>query len=322
MAVSDHVIAAICGNWWAESAINSNIWESTVAMSWDYIYSNSYPNHGGFGFGQWTNTSRSSMRLKKMHDWVISNGYADGDPVGQLNYFIEENVWAPKGSGYSSLSRFLASTSTDTRALAETFLNCWEGWTSADARKYRGDNAVIFYNIIQSNKNKTGWTWYTPYNNYPAGQNKKYYATGCNPIVVSFGSISNMMKIRNWFNGDDTSYEPVPDGEHTITINVQGNGEAFPSSPVASQGTIIDIYATPYDDDAFEGWSVQQGGVEVEFTLESPSWWRFTMGIEDVIILARFTGQTPEEHEKEDVPQGQLKNKIAYQIPWWAKYGL
>lgn len=322
MTVSDYVVAAICGNWYSESGMNPNMWESQSTETWSTIFYKDYRGwgHGGFGLGQWTNTSTSAMRLQKMHNWVTSNGYQDGDGTGQVKYFLYENVWFNKNSRYSSLSRFLSSTSTDTRALAEEFLNNWEGWTNSSARKLRGDRAVLIQQWMYQNRKRSGWIWYNPHNQYLGGKQYTLSHAGCNSERFNFQVLNNIFMVKQILNNG--SYEPVPEGSHTIAINIEGNGEAFPSSPEAEAGTIIDIWESAYGDDYFEGWEVEQGDIEIEETSESPSGYRFTMGDEDVIIKARFTGDTPPIHEGEDIPEAKKKSKSIYYIPWWAKYRL
>lgn len=321
MAVSDYVIAAICGCWYRESHVNPAIWESLKVSTWDHQYQ--YDGIGGYGFGQWTNVGTSHGRLYKMYQWMTSHGYAMTSGDGECAYVLAENYW--KGnvdtSSYPSLSRFMASASTDLDHLVAVFLGNWEGVPNDHIKERRG-HASRFLKYIQRNKNKTSYKWHYG-NTYDLGGGyTKLYSSSYGYETYANNSLANVIMVWRYFNGKDGGgFEPLPSDEHSITITVTGNGEAFPSSPSAEAGTIIDIYATPYGDDAFEGWSVKQGGVTVEFTSESPSWWRFTMGDEDVIIEARFTGETP-ENPLSPAKDIKAKSKIIYSIPWWAKYGL
>lgn len=128
---SAYVIAAMLGNWNEESGVNPGIWESLVVCPWDSMY---YPGPpletGGYGFGQWTNTHNpQNMRCLNLHNWVTSNGYADGDGAGQLLFMGIEDIWL-----YSSprlhipnLQGFFESTSTSVADLCYDFFLCWEG---------------------------------------------------------------------------------------------------------------------------------------------------------------------------------------------------
>lgn len=128
---SHYVIAAICGNWLQESAVNPGIWETLIVCPWDYMHTNS-PKAGGFGLGQWTNTSHptgNSMRCLNLHNYVVSNGYQDGQADGQLMFLGVEDVWNMTSPRLSipNLKAFLESPSTDIEALTYDFLLCWEG---------------------------------------------------------------------------------------------------------------------------------------------------------------------------------------------------
>lgn len=125
--ISPYVVAAMCGCWAWESGMNPGIWESLNPTSWDHEYQ--YDGIGGYGLGQWTNVGTSHGRCWNLHVWVTEHGYTDGNLYGQLNFVIAENYWTADNSvmGYSSLSEFLASDSTDLNKLVEEFLACWEG---------------------------------------------------------------------------------------------------------------------------------------------------------------------------------------------------
>lgn len=124
-----YVVAAILGNWYSESNINPGIWErGKPSGDFDAIY----PAGGGFGLGQWTNTSATNMRLQQMHDWMVSQGYSPDDGTGQIAYFIHEGTWYTHpsliySSQYSSLDDFLQSTSTNLEDLTYAFCEGWEG---------------------------------------------------------------------------------------------------------------------------------------------------------------------------------------------------
>lgn len=128
LTISKYVVAAICGNWWRESGVNPQVWESLIPCAWDFQYD--YTNKGGYGLGQWTNVGTPHGRLWHLHEWVNENGYEDGDGYGQLEYLLVENVWSNSSQSrldYSSLAEFLESDSTDLDDLVWDFLANWEG---------------------------------------------------------------------------------------------------------------------------------------------------------------------------------------------------
>lgn len=122
--VSEYVAAAICGNFWQESGINPAVWQSYNAGTWTDI-------NKGYGLGQWTNTQESNgvaWRLRDLHDWLSTNGFADDDGDAQLEYISVENHWIQNGNyPYPTLESFLASTSSDLEMLTHCWNARWEG---------------------------------------------------------------------------------------------------------------------------------------------------------------------------------------------------
>lgn len=321
MAVSDYVVAAICGNWYGESQLNPAIWESLVRRNWDspfqYINGN---GTGGYGLGQWTNWNTNHGRLWKLYQWMTSNGYDMKSGAGQVQYFVTEKNWSANYNtgAFPSLARFLSSNSTDINELTKVFMRNWEGINNSSLST-RQKHAQRFYVYIRQNRLTKGYSWQYIDNGYFGGKTKKLSATGYGSDWYPIRSLNNLMMIRSALTG---GYVPPSEGSHTITINIEGNGDAFPSSPEAESGTVIDLWADPYGDDSFLGWSVEQGGISIEETSASPSGYRFTMGDEDVIITARFSGTKGDEPDPWIDKRYKGTGKMIYYIPWWAKYGL
>lgn len=149
---SAYVVSAICGCWWRESNVNPGVWESLTPVAWTALYSN---HTGGYGLGQWTNTSRGNgMRLYKLYQWTTANNYPTGSMDGQLEYLTVENYWSykPSYTGYHSLSEFLNSDSTDLSSLVTQFLACWEG-VPGNALQERIQHAQTIYAYITAHTN-------------------------------------------------------------------------------------------------------------------------------------------------------------------------
>lgn len=156
--ISPYVISAMCGCWAWESGMNPGIWESLIPTSWDHEYQ--YDGIGGYGLGQWTNVGTKYGRCYNLHTWVTSQGYADGDLYGQLEYVIHENYWTASNSvmGYNTLSEFLSSNSTDLDKLTEEFLACWEG-VPGNRLTERKAYAKNYYTFIYNNRDKAPTSW-------------------------------------------------------------------------------------------------------------------------------------------------------------------
>ena len=163
LTVTDYVIAAICGNFWRESTVNAGIWESLIVMPWDYIYNYSDPNKGGYGIGGFTNTQSqygTDMRLLRMHDWCVANGYAVDDGAAQMYYIVfVERLWAGVYNN-DSFDDYLNSTETDLYTLVDQWCRYWEG-VPGNAMPERFAYAQRAYDYIQQHKtdDPTNYHW-------------------------------------------------------------------------------------------------------------------------------------------------------------------
>lgn len=163
LTVSDLVIAAICGNFWRESTVNAGIWESLIVMPWDYVYDYDNPNRGGYGIGGFTNTQGpygTDMRLLRMHDWCVSNGYAVDDGSAQMYYIVfVERLWAGVYNN-DSFDDYLNSTETDLYTLVDQWCRYWEG-VPGNAMPERFAYAQRAYDYIQLHKtdDPTNYHW-------------------------------------------------------------------------------------------------------------------------------------------------------------------
>lgn len=326
MAVSDYVVAAICGCWYRESHVNPGIWESLQVKSWDYIYGTDGSNQGGYGLGQFTNTrqdSSVSYRLRDLYDWMTANGYEMTSGYGQVYYMVNvEKAWILDDTTYSTLGAFLASTSTDLDNLVRIFLANWEG-VAGNALTERRGHAARFLRYIQQNKSKTGWKWYYG-NTYDLdGGYTTLSSSSYGSETYANRSLSNVMMVWQFFNGyiPDEPEEPDPDeptepDQHTVAVNVIRRGTAFAKPSKAVAGTLIQLYHYDSTEYTFGGWSVEEGDI----TISDDN--TFTMPDTDVIINAEFVGYTPDYPDPTPVPPVKAKQNIAYYIPWWRKYGL
>lgn len=102
---------------------------------------------------------------------------------------------------------------------------------------------------------------------------------------------------ENWYTVIGGSSSDI---SHSITIEVVGNGTASASQSTGFAGDTITLTEQPADGETFVGWTVMEGSITIENS-------RFTMGSEDVIIQAEFTGETPEPE-----PEEKKKSKWIY----------
>lgn len=197
MSVSAHVVAAMCGCFWRESQVNPGVWESLQVMDWHYVYGTAGPNKGGFGLGQWTNTNGDpNGRLWRLHDWVTSNGYADGDGPGQCAYIIEEGHWAGSSQTrgpYNTLDEFLSTDITDLSTLVWDFLANWEG-VPGNAFEYRLEKArqCLAYIKAHAGDDQSGYIWHSS-----------------NSYSSEAESLTNVMLIYWFFQGYDPGNDPL-----------------------------------------------------------------------------------------------------------------
>lgn len=195
-SVSDLVIAAICGNFWRESTVNAGIWESLIVMPWDYIYNYSDPNKGGYGIGGFTNTQGpygADMRLLRMHDWCVNNGYAVDDGNAQLYYIVfVERLWAGHYQN-DDFDAYLASTETDLYTLVDQWCRYWEG-VPGNAMTERFAYAQQAYDYIQQHKTDDPST---------------YHWVAGNRFLTQSETLNNVMCLYFWFK---SYYTPSDDG--------------------------------------------------------------------------------------------------------------
>ena len=202
-AISLYVIAAMCGNFFQESGVNPGIFESLTPVSWDAMWHN---NTGGYGLGQWTNTSSDSMRLLNLHNWVTSNGYADGDGYGQLAFLLHENAWMPNSvspSAYSTLEEFLTSDSTNINELTKEYFYHWEGINNGtlSQRQQFAQRAYAYITEHYGDENITTWTSVNAYITETQALNNcvliaRYLSSGYIPIYT--GGFKIWMAKRHW----------------------------------------------------------------------------------------------------------------------------
>lgn len=149
VSTNPYVIAAICGNWWQESTLNPGLWEGRSAGTWTDLLK-------GYGLGQWTNTGGDTHgRLYQLHSYLSSNGYADDDGNGQLEFFIYEDTWYSTGvaANFANLTEFLQSDSTDIETLTIAFMRGWEG-ISDGTDNIRITSANQCYEYILAHQNE------------------------------------------------------------------------------------------------------------------------------------------------------------------------
>lgn len=144
------VVAAICGNWYAESGLNPNVFEGHVSHTYSEMLSTSLS--GGYGLGQWTTTSSGSVnRRVPLLKWLKSNGYNYYSGSGQCKYFVYENSWVNNTGNYDSLDEFLCSDSNSLEDLTIDFLKCWEipADSGTDVQQVRLGYAENAYALIE-----------------------------------------------------------------------------------------------------------------------------------------------------------------------------
>lgn len=186
LTVTDYVIAAICGNFWRESTVNAGIWESLIVMPWDYIYNYSDPNKGGYGIGGFTNTQSqygTDMRLLRMHDWCVANGYAVDDGAAQMYYIVfVERLWAGVYNN-DSFDDYLNSTETDLYTLVDQWCRYWEG-VPGNAMPERFAYAQRAYDHIQQHK---------------TDEPTNYHWIAGNRFLSEAETLNNIMCLYFWF---------------------------------------------------------------------------------------------------------------------------
>lgn len=170
MAVSDYVVAAICGCFKRESGVNPGIWESLIVPSDTFYHVYQGDGIGGYGFGQFTNTQEAGgavgWRCRDYYLWCVANNKDTGDGSAQMEYILTvEKVWynSPQQRGsYTTIDEFVASTSTNLGDLVWDWLASWEG-VPGNAYQERLDfaNTALAYIGQHKNDGPTSYRWVT-----------------------------------------------------------------------------------------------------------------------------------------------------------------
>lgn len=86
----------------------------------------------------------------------------------------------------------------------------------------------------------------------------------------------------------DTYFQGVTPGQYKVQVIASGNGAAYASPAIASQGTTIQLTNVPGAGESFLFWIVNIGGVTIDANEQ------FVMPANDVLITANFTGNSPD----------------------------
>lgn len=273
--VSMYVIAAMCGNFMQESQVNPGVWENLSKGSFTSL-------NKGCGLGQWTNTGGDTHgRLYQMYQYCSQNGGVyDGD--AQCDFIVYEDVWQNNDTsyGYTSLSQFLASTSTDIEALTHAWNINWEGihdstWDT------RVDYARLILNYLTNHStDQVSWT-------------------SVNNWITQNQQLQNCVAVYQHFNSSSSGVNPNPvepeqETTHRVVLVRQGDGYVDYSPHIANAGDEVSggAYANNTDTN-FQRWVIRWP-YDLTFNHtddEYNSTFNFTMPDTTVVGRAYFTGE-------------------------------
>lgn len=264
--ISMYVIAAMCGNFMQESQVNPGVWENLSKGSFTSL-------NKGCGLGQWTNTDGDTHgRLYQMSQYCSQNGGVyNGD--AQCDFIVYEDVWQNKDTsyGYTSLSQFLNSTSTDLEALTHAWNINWEGIHDSTWDK-RVEYARLVLNYLTNHStDQVSWT-------------------SVNNWITQNQQLENCVAVYQHFNSSSSGVNPNPvepekDSRHRVTMVRQGGGTVTYNPVLADTGATITYEATPDEGVTFDHWTVRW---PYDLTLEGASG-SFTMPDTDVIARGYFS---------------------------------
>lgn len=221
----------------------------------------------------------------------------------QCEYIVAENVWLNNDTsyGYSSLSEFLNSASTDLEALTHAWTINWEG-IHEGSWGTRVDYARLCLNYLTDHaSDQVSWV-------------------SKNDWITQSEMLNNCVAVYQAFNSDGSGnnpdpVKPVDDGTHRVTIVGTGGGTAEASPELAKEGTAIS-YSTASIDNAkyaFERWIVQW---PPSLSLSGTSG-TFTMPDTDVVARAQYSGGASgpysDSSELNIIVTGNVKATIMYE---------
>lgn len=231
MAVSDYVVAAICGCFKRESGVNPGIWESLIVPSDTFYHVYQGDGIGGYGFGQFTNTQESGgigWRCRDYYLWCVANNKAPDDGSAQMEYILTvERVWynsSQQRGSYTNIDQFVSSTSTNLNDLVWDWLASWEG-VPGDAYQERLTFANKALTHIRQHKDDdpSSYRWVT--GNFYTSESQMlnnvmcmyFYFEGYSPSSGAKGDVSGFV---NWCiakcNDPDVAYSQTYRNEQTV----------------------------------------------------------------------------------------------------------
>lgn len=260
MAVSDYVVAAICGCFKRESGVNPGIWESLIVPADTFYHVYQGDGIGGYGFGQFTNTQETggiAWRCRDYYQWCVANNKDPGDGSAEMDYILNvEKVWfnarEQRGS-YRNIDQFIASTSTNLADLVWDWLASWEG-VPGDAyqERYTFAQKALTYITQHKDDNHENYKWIT--GNFWMAESQMlnnvmcmyFYFKGYSPGSGSQGDVQGFV---NWCiakcNDPNVGYSQAHRNEETIDGKTYYDCSSFVFFGLKHNGYDMDAIGNP-----------------------------------------------------------------------------
>lgn len=254
-------VAGVCGNSQHESGLNPWRWQG-----------DSVGSHRGYGLLQWTpSTGYTSLSGATPNFSVteVTSGATPEDGARQMRAFYENNPAKWVSSCWRS-KYWSKTTYAEYWARCQYIMQTWGSGTSISLEQYKTIDdpeyaADCFLACFEG----------------PLVPNYSVREASANDFFQRFGGTVSGFPIR---------------------INIDGNGYAFANFHLhdettriyrAEAGSYVFIHARPYDEDTFINWTVDYGGISIDYDEGENTF--FTMPANNVEITAHFTGETPPE---------------------------
>lgn len=225
-------------------------------------------------------------------------------------WYTDEQATEWMNDGTWNLNHFLYGSNTATSPIARWWVNAYgwgyglSQWTTTSRRTRLWELTIDMGYDIDDVDRQLAYIDEEFHGAYDSVRQAMINATSieqatliyCNRYEIGQWSSARLTNAEYFY----TTYSGSGGGTYLVTINIDGNGDAFANEHLADLTTRMTrfrgdqdvfIHAIPNGSDTFINWTVDSGGVTIDMDTNLNTF--FTMHPNAVTITAHFTGDTP-----------------------------
>lgn len=229
----------------------------------------------------WTHNAACAVIGNLIHESTgINPGQFEGGHYEDWNYGFGIGQWTP-GTKISDYCGSQSQGIADDGAMQLSFLlNTPSQWNTYFLNP---DGTSQYYNL-------SGLPYITSMAQFSQSNDTVYALTLVWAIcwerpAAQYAAFASRFTYADYY---DTYFQGVTPGQYKVQVIASGNGAAYASPAIASQGTTIQLTNVPGAGESFLFWIVNIGGVTIDANEQ------FIMPANDVLITANFTGNSPD----------------------------